>query len=63
MGYYRSSYLLHPLSCRSNKKFFSCAPSNQEIANAAGGKYHYIPKAGEGQIAAVASAAVADAKS
>jgi magnesium chelatase subunit D len=34
----------------------------EEIAKAAGGKYHYLPDAGEGQIAATAAGALADLK-
>ena len=34
----------------------------EEIAKAAGGKYHYLPDAGEGQIAATAAGALAELK-
>ena len=34
----------------------------EEIANAGGGKYYYLPNAGEGEIAAAASGALAELK-
>lgn len=46
----------------TENKFVSTGMA-KEIANAAGGKYHYIPKAGEREIAGVANMALSDAKS
>mmetsp|Transcript_8950 Transcript_8950/g.17448 ORF Transcript_8950/g.17448 Transcript_8950/m.17448 type:complete len:397 (-) Transcript_8950:19-1209(-) len=45
----------------TENKFVSTGMA-KEIANAAGGKYHYIPKAGEGAIAGIANQALADAR-
>jgi len=45
----------------TENKFVSTGMA-KEIANAAGGKYHYIPKAGEGAISDIANQALADAK-
>lgn len=46
----------------TENKFVSTGMA-KEIADAAGGKYHYIPKASEGAIASVASQALSDVKS
>lgn len=45
----------------TENKFVSTGMA-KEIAAAAGGRYHYIPKAGEGAIANIANQALADAK-
>lgn len=45
----------------TENKFVSTGVA-KEIAAAAQGKYHYIPKASENAVAAVASNAIADAK-
>ena len=45
----------------TENKFVSTGMA-KEIADAAGGKYHYIPKASESAIASVASGALADVK-
>eukprot|EP00614_Pseudopedinella_elastica_P011626 CAMPEP_0172587892 /NCGR_PEP_ID=MMETSP1068-20121228/6875_1 /TAXON_ID=35684 /ORGANISM="Pseudopedinella elastica, Strain CCMP716" /LENGTH=769 /DNA_ID=CAMNT_0013383059 /DNA_START=52 /DNA_END=2361 /DNA_ORIENTATION=- len=45
----------------TENKFVSTGMA-KEIANAAGGRYHYIPKAGEGAIADIANQALSDAK-
>ena len=46
----------------TENKFVSTGMA-KEIAAAAGGRYHYIPKAGEAAIAGIANAALADARS
>lgn len=46
----------------TENKFVSTGMA-KEIAAAAGGRYHYIPKAGEGAIANIANQALEDAKS
>ena len=45
----------------TENKFVSTGMA-KEIASAAGGRYHYIPKAGEGAIANIANQALSDAK-
>ena len=45
----------------TENKFVSTGMA-KEIASAAGGRYHYIPKAGEGAIAKIANQALSDAK-